>query len=98
MLNIDNFCTIGIRSTKLNELHAQRVNPIIYDAFSLQLITEKNVLLTDDITDNEVTLNEAKKEILKYGCKDVKSATILCAPATKYKVDFYGKEVKPWEI
>ena len=98
LLNIDNFCTIGIRTTKLNEVHTQRVKPIIYDSFSLQLITEKNVLLTDDITDTGVTLIEAKKELLKYGCKDVKSATLVCAPASKCKVDFYGKKVKPWVV
>ena len=98
LLNIEDFCTIGIRSTKSDDIRAQRMKPIIYDSFSLQLITGKKVLLTDDITDTGVTLIEAKKELLKYGCKEVKSATIICAPASNGKVDFYGKEIKPWIV
>jgi len=98
LLNIENFCTIGIRSTKSDDIRAQRIKPIIYDSFSLQLITGKKVLLADDITDTGETLIEAKKELLKYGPKEVKSATIICAPASNGKVDFYGKEVKPWVV
>jgi len=98
LLNIEDFCTIGVRSTKSDAIRAQRMKPIIYDSFSLQLISGKTVLLTDDITDTGVTLIEAKKVLLKYGCKEVKSATIVCAPASIGKVDFYGKEVKPWVV
>ena len=98
LLNIKDFCTIGIRSTKSDDIRAQRIKPIIYDSFSLQLISGKKVLLTDDITDTGETLIEAKKELLKYGSKEVKSATIICAPASNGKVAFYGKEVKPWVV
>ena len=98
LLNIENFCTIGIRTTKSDDIRAQRVKPVIYDSFSLQLITGKKVLLTDDITDTGVTLIEAKKELLKFGCKEVKSATVICAPASSGKVDFYAKEVNPWVV
>ena len=98
LLNIEDFCTIGIRSTKSDDIRAQRVKPIIYDSFSLQLITGKKVLLTDDITDTGVTLIEAKKELFKFGCKEVKSATIVRAPASNGKVDFYVKEIEPWVV
>ncbi len=98
LLNIEDFCTIGIRSTKSDDIHAQRVKPIIYDSFSLQLVSGKRVLLTDDIIDTGITLIEAKKELLRYGSKEVKSATIVCAPASNGKVDFFGKEVKPWVV
>lgn len=98
LLNIENFCTIGIRSTKSDDIPAQLVKPILYDSFSLKLTSGKTILLTDDITDTGVTLIEAKKELLRYGCKEVKSATIICAPASKGKVDFYAKEVKPWVV
>ncbi|MHA1241076.1 MAG: phosphoribosyltransferase [Promethearchaeota archaeon] len=98
LLNIEDFCTIGIRSTKSDDIRAQRMKPIIYDSFSLHLITGKTIILTDDITDTGVTLIEAKKELVKYGPKEVKSATIICAPASIGKVDFYGKEVKPWVV
>jgi len=98
LLNIENFCTIGIRSTKSDDIRSPRIKPIIYDSFSLQLITGKRVLLADDITDTGETLIEAKKELLKYGPKEAKSATIICAPASNGKVDFYGKEVKPWVV
>ena len=98
LLNIEDFCTIGIRTTKTDDIRSQRIKPIVYDSFSLQLISGKIVLLTDDITDTGVTLIEAKKELVKYGCKEVKSATIVCAPASNGKVDFYGKEVKPWVV
>ncbi|MEE9574080.1 MAG: phosphoribosyltransferase [Candidatus Neomarinimicrobiota bacterium] len=98
LLNIEDFCTIGIRSTKSDEIRAQRVKPIIYDSFSLQLISGKKILLTDDITDTGVTLIEAKKELIKYGYKEVKSATIVRAPASNGKVDFYAKEIKPWVV
>ena len=98
LLNIEDFCTIGIRTTKSDDIRSQRIKPIVYDSFSLQLISGKIVLLTDDITDTGVTLIEAKKELVKYGCKEVKSATIVCAPASNGKVDFYGKEVKPWVV
>ena len=98
LLNIEDFCTIGIRSTKSDDIHAQRLKPIIYDSFSLQLVSGKRVLLTDDIIDTGITLSEAKKELLRYGCKEVKSVTIVCAPASNGKVDFFGKEVKPWVV
>ena len=98
LLNIEDFCTIGIRSTISDDISAQRIKPIIYDSFSLQLTIGKKILLTDDITDTGVTLIEAKKELLKYGCKEVKSATLVCAPANIRIVDFYGKEVKPWVV
>ncbi len=98
LLNTENLCTIGIRTTKTDDIRSQRIKPIVYDSFSLQLISGKIVLLTDDITDTGVTLIEAKKELLKYGCKEVKSATMICAPASNGKVDFYAKEVKPWVV
>lgn len=60
LLNIEDFCTIGIRSTKSDDIRAQRIKPIIYDSFSLQLISRKKVLLTDDITDTGETLIEVK--------------------------------------
>ena len=98
LLNIEDFCTIGIRSTASDDVRAQRIKPIIYDSFSLQLITGKKVLLVDDIADTSVTLIEAKKELYKFGCKEVKSATIVRAPASNGKVDFYAKEIKPWVV
>ena len=98
LLNIEDFCTIGIRSTESDDVRAQRIKPIIYDPFSLKLITGKIVLLTDDITDSGGTLIEAKKELLKYGPKEVKSATIVCAPASNGKVDFYAQEIIPWVV
>ena len=98
LLNIENFCTIGIRSTKSDDIHAQRIKPVVYDPFSLKLINGKKLLLTDDITDTGETLIEAKQVLLKYGCKKVKSATIVRAPASIGKVDFYGKEIKPWVV
>jgi len=98
LLTIEDFCTIGIRSTASDDVRAQRIKPIIYDSFSLQLITGKRTLLVDDINDTGETLIEAKKVLLKYGCKEVKTATIVSAPANTGKVDFYAKEIKPWVV
>lgn len=98
LLNIEDFCTIGIRSTASDDVRAQRMKPIIYDPFSLQLITGKRVLLADDITDTGGTLIEAKRVLLSYGCKEVKFATIVSAPANTGNVDFYAKEIKPWVV
>lgn len=98
LLNIEDFCTIGIRSTESDEVHAQRIKPIIYDPFSLQRISGKNVLLADDIADTGGTLIEAKKVLLNYDCKEIKSATLVCAPDINRKVDFNAKEIGPWVI
>ena len=98
LLNVEKFCTIGIRSTKTDDVRAQRIKPIVYDSFSLQLIANKRVLLTDDITDTGDTLIEAKKALVSYGCKEVKTATLVSAPGTNSKADYFGKEITPWII
>ena len=98
LLNIEDFCTIGIRSTESDDVHVQRMQPVVYDSFSLQLINGKKVLLADDINDTGGTLVEAKIELLKYDCREVKSATIVSNPANIDKVDFYAKEIEPWVV
>ena len=98
LLNVEKFCTIGIRSTKTDEVRAQRTKPIVYDSFSLQLIVNKRVLLTDDITDTGDTINEARKILLSYNCKEIKTATLVSAPGSNGKVDYFGKEITPWVV
>ncbi|MHA2287974.1 MAG: phosphoribosyltransferase [Promethearchaeota archaeon] len=98
LLKIEVVCTIGIRTTESDDTNAQRVKPIIYDPFSLKLVSGKTVLLTDDISDTGTTLIEAMRELSKYGAKDVRSATLVRAPASNSEVNFYGEEIKPWIV
>ena len=100
LLDVQDFCTIGVRTTISEAIQAPRQTPIIKDDFSLHLVIRKRVLLVDDVTNTGATMREAKNRILSFGCKEVRTAVIVwdTTNAQFCQADYYGISVDAWVI
>ena len=56
-------------------------------------LTDKRILIVDDITDTGQSMELAKEHIKELNPKEIKTATLLHIKTSKYKPDFYGEEI-----
>jgi len=88
-LNILRIYTIGISTYDNTE---QQKDTIMYQPLdgSVQNI---NVLVIDDIADSGKTFAFVENELKKRGCKDVHTASIYYKPCSKFKPEYYVREI-----
>jgi len=80
---------IGIGQTKQD--------PVLKQCLHTQL-TDKKVLLVDDVSDGGRSLQLAKKHLEQQCAKEIKIATLYCKPGTITKPDYFEKETSHWIV
>ena len=72
-------------------------HPIIYQPLAADFSFSK-VLLIDEIVDSGDTFHFVKNELINRGCGDIITASLYYKPCSKFKPDYFGKEVdaKEW--
>jgi hypoxanthine phosphoribosyltransferase len=99
-LNVQTLYNINVRYYK--DIKQKTELPAITQPLIIQL-TDKNVLICDDVSDSGNSLKTVKKSIQDMGCASLITATIYIKPWTKAIPDFYSKQTRawivfPWEI
>ena len=87
IITIEYYC--GISQTKQE--------PILKQCLHTQL-TDKKVLLVDDVSDCGRSLQLAKKHLEEQCAKEIKIATLYCKPGTITKPDYFEKETSHWIV
>ena len=87
IITIEYYC--GINQTKQE--------PILKQCLHTQL-TDKKVLLVDDVSDGGRSLQLAKKHLEEQCAKEIKIATLYCKPGTITKPDYFEKETSHWIV
>ena len=80
---------VGINQTKQE--------PILKQCLHTQL-TDKKVLLVDDVSDGGRSLQLAKKHLQEQCAKEIRIATIYCKPGTITMPDYFEKETSHWIV
>ena len=80
---------VGIAQTKQE--------PVLKQCLHTQL-TDKKVLLVDDVSDGGRSLQLAKKHLEQQCAKEIKIATIYCKPGTITMPDYFEKETSHWIV
>ncbi len=105
ILSVDEFYTIGIRTTSSESIRAIRYeHPILLVPDTLENITGKNVLIVDDVTNTGNTLKYAKREIMKYAPNKCLTSVLIWDGdnSSKCMADLFARYspywvVFPWE-
>ncbi len=83
-------------------INQTKEEPSLKQCLNLQL-TDKKVLLVDDVSDTGNSLQLAKNHLKQNGAKEIKIATLYTKPTSITKPDYYEKLtinwiVFPWDI
>lgn len=71
--------------------------PVLKQCLHTQL-TDKKVLLVDDVSDGGRSLQLAKKHLEQQSAKEIKIATVYCKPGTITMPDYFEKETSCWIV
>jgi hypothetical protein len=82
---------------------AETKNEPILTQGVLVAVTDKKVLIADDVADTGKSLKLVKEHILQQGAKEARTATVYYKPWSVVKPDYYARETRlwivfPWEI
>jgi len=95
LLGIENIGVLGIKFYK--SIETRKEQPIITYPLILD-ITNKNVLLVDDVADTGKSLSLAIEMTRLYGPKNIYTATLYVKPTTILVPDFYAETTSAWII
>lgn len=101
LLNVEECYVINIRTTSSEEIRAKRLDtPVLYIPDALKGISEKTVLLIDDVTNTGNTLKYAKDEISKFNPSICLTAVLVWDGDNnnECKADIYAKYTPGWVI
>jgi len=79
----------GIKQTKEQPLLKQCLN---------MLLTDKEVLLVDDVSDRGTSLQLAKNHLKQNEAKEIKIATLYAKPTSTIIPDYYEKQTSNWIV
>jgi len=71
--------------------------PILKQCLHTQ-VTNKKVLLVDDVSDCGRSLQLAKKHLEEQGASEIRIATVYCKPGTISTPDYFEKETSHWIV
>lgn len=78
---------------------AKRFNVKIYNPLALEDLSDKRVLLVDDVADEGLTLKEVtEQEIAPKNPLEVRVATLHMKPWCKFKPDYYVEMTDAWIV
>ncbi len=79
------------------DIATTRQQPLLKQSLITQ-ITDKKVLLVDDITDSGKSLQLAKIHLTERGAKTIKAATLYVKPQSAAKPEYFEKETSRWVV
>ncbi|MEB3755667.1 MAG: hypothetical protein GSR79_02215 [Desulfurococcales archaeon] len=74
-----------------------RHKPVIRQPLTLN-ISDKNILIVDDVSDTGKSLQVALSAITLYGPSQIKTATLYIKPWTTFIPDYYGASATKWIV
>ena len=80
---------LGVAETKNEPVLTQGVSAVV---------TDKKVLIADDVADTGKSLKLVKEHILQQGAKEARIATIYYKPWSVVKPDYYERETRLWVV
>jgi hypoxanthine phosphoribosyltransferase len=80
---------LGVAETKNEPVLTQGVSAVV---------TDKKVLIADDVADTGKSLKLVKEHILQQGAKEARIATIYYKPWSVVKPDYYELETRLWIV
>ena len=80
---------LGVAETKNEPVLTQGVSAVV---------TDKKVLIADDVADTGKSLKLVKEHILQQGAKEARIATIYYKPWSVVKPDYYERETRLWIV
>jgi hypoxanthine phosphoribosyltransferase len=80
---------LGVAETKNEPVLTQGVSAVV---------TDKKLLIVDDVADTGKSLKLVKEHILQQGAKEVRTATLYYKPWSVVKPDYYEKETRLWIV
>ena len=80
---------VGVAETKNEPVLTQGISAVV---------TDKKVLIADDVADSGRSLKLVKEHVLQQGAKEVKTATLYYKPWSMVKPDYYERETKLWIV
>ncbi len=95
LLGIERIGVLGIKFYK--SIETRKEQPIIIYPLILD-ITNKNVLLVDDVADTGKSLSIAMEMTRLYGPRNIYTATLYVKPTTILTPDFYAEITDAWII
>jgi hypoxanthine phosphoribosyltransferase/molybdopterin converting factor small subunit len=95
MLRVEDMGVLEIKLYKGVGIRGER--PYLRQPATLDL-TDKSVLIVDDISDSGLTLQLTVQLIDFYMPKEVKTATLYIKPWTNFVPDYYGEITESWVV
>jgi hypoxanthine phosphoribosyltransferase len=80
---------VGVAETKNEPVLTQGISAVV---------TDKKVLIADDVADSGRSLKLVKEHVLQQDAKEVKTATMYHKPWSIVKPDYYERETKLWIV
>jgi hypoxanthine phosphoribosyltransferase len=80
---------VGVAETRNEPVLTQGVSAVV---------TDKKVLIVDDVADTGKSLKLVKEHVLQQGAKEARTATMYYKPWSLVKPDYYEKETRLWIV
>jgi hypoxanthine phosphoribosyltransferase len=96
LLDIQNLMVI--RCEYYSDIGERMSKPTITQGVGADAITNKSVLIVDDVADSGESLLAVKEDISSKGPRSLKIATIFVKPWTKIVPDYFRRKTSAWII
>ena len=106
-LKVRYFLSFNINRTAYNGVNAEKISPYLGPNISFDIVSDKDILLVDDIVGTGVTLRVVQDIINKYSPRRVRSLVCIvnrdnwdCANKSEVGtlISYIGQEVRGWVV